>query len=70
MNALFAGSFHPPTKGHLDIITRSAKLYDKVYVAIMYNAEKQYTMSVEQRTDMLKKSLPVLKTFRLFQIQV
>ena len=55
MNALFAGSFHPPTKGHLDIITRSAKLYDKVYVAIMYNAEKQYTMSVEQRADMLKK---------------
>lgn len=55
MNALFAGSFHPPTKGHLDIIKRSASLYDKVFVAVMYNAEKQYTLTVDQRIDMLKK---------------
>ncbi|MBQ5770934.1 MAG: pantetheine-phosphate adenylyltransferase [Clostridia bacterium] len=55
MNALFAGSFHPPTKGHLDIIKRSAKLYDKVFVAVMYNVEKQYTLSVQERVSMLKK---------------
>lgn len=55
MNALFAGSFHPPTKGHLDIIRRSACLYEKVYVAVMYNAEKQYTLSVEERISMLQK---------------
>lgn len=55
MNALFAGSFHPPTLGHLDIIKRAACLYDKVYVAIMYNAEKQYTLSVEERISMLNK---------------
>ena len=55
MNALFAGSFHPPTKGHLDIIERASHLYDKVYVAVMYNAEKQYTLSIEDRISMLKK---------------
>ena len=55
MNALFAGSFHPPTKGHLDIIKRAACLYDKVYVAIMYNAEKTYTLSLEDRVSMLEK---------------
>lgn len=55
MNALFAGSFHPPTKGHLDIIRRSACLYEKVYVAVMYNAEKQYTLSAEERISMLQK---------------
>ncbi len=55
MNALFAGSFHPPTKGHLDIIKRAAELYDKVYVAIMYNAEKSYSLTVDERILMLKK---------------
>lgn len=55
MNAIFAGSFHPPTIGHLDIIKRSACIYDKVYVAVMYNAEKNYTLSVNERVEMLKK---------------
>ena len=55
MNALFAGSFHPPTKGHLDIIKRSASLYDKVYVAVMYNAEKKYTLSADERIGLLQK---------------
>ncbi len=55
MKALFAGSFHPPTKGHLDIIQRASNLYEKVYVAIMYNAEKQYTLSINDRVSMLKK---------------
>lgn len=55
MNALFAGSFHPPTNGHKDIILRSAKMFDHVYVAVMFNAEKKYTMDVETRMEMLRK---------------
>ncbi len=61
MNALFAGSFHPPTIGHLDIIKRSASLYDKVYVAVMYNSEKKYTLSASERMQMLKKMTADLK---------
>jgi len=65
MNALFAGSFHPPTIGHLDIIKRAACLYDKVFVAIMFNAEKQYTLSVEERISMLKKITKDIKNVEI-----
>lgn len=55
MIALFAGSFHPPTLGHKDIIQRSALLFEKVYVAVMFNAEKKYRIDIQTRMDMLRK---------------
>ena len=55
MIALFPGSFHPPTVGHKDIIARAAAMFEKVYVAVMVNAEKTYVMSAEERVEMLKK---------------
>ena len=57
MKALFAGSFHPPTKGHISVITRGAKLFDEVVVAVMANPEKTYTLSAEKRKDMLEQCL-------------
>lgn len=57
MKALFAGSFHPPTKGHISVIERAAKLYDEVVVAIMVNAEKTYVISAEKRKKMLEACL-------------
>lgn len=55
MKALFAGSFSPPTCGHLDIIKRGAQLFDEVIVAVMCNAGKMYALSPEMRAEMLKK---------------
>ncbi|MBQ3079956.1 MAG: pantetheine-phosphate adenylyltransferase [Clostridia bacterium] len=55
MIALFAGSFHPPTNGHLDVIKRSAKMFEKVYVAVMANPDKKYILSAQERVRMLKK---------------
>ena len=57
MKALFAGSFHPPTNGHISVLKRAAGLYDEVVAAIMVNAEKTYTISAEQRKEMLEKCL-------------
>ena len=57
MKALFVGSFHPPTKGHISVITRGAKLFDEVVVAVMANPEKTYTLSAEKRKDMLEQCL-------------
>ena len=37
MIALFAGSFHPPTNGHLDVIRRAACMFERVVVAVMVN---------------------------------
>ena len=52
-NAVFAGSFDPPTNGHLDIIERAAALYDKLDVVISVNPEKKYMFSEKERLEMM-----------------
>ncbi len=54
--AIYPGSFDPCTNGHLDIITRSAKLFDKLYVAVLRNSQKQPLFSVDERIELLKKA--------------
>lgn len=55
--AICPGSFDPITKGHLDIIKRSAKLFDKVIVVVMSNYRKVGTslFSVEERIELIKR---------------
>ena len=55
MKALFAGSFSPPTFGHLDIIKRGAAIFDELVVAVMCQAGKTYPLSPEQRADMIRR---------------
>ena len=50
----YPGSFDPITYGHLDIITRGAKLFDKLYIAISYNPNKKTIFSTEERMDLVK----------------
>jgi pantetheine-phosphate adenylyltransferase len=57
MQVIYPGSFDPVTYGHLDIIDRCAKKFDKVIVAILNNSSKKYTFSVEERMELLKKTL-------------
>lgn len=52
--AVYPGSFDPVTNGHLDIITRTSRIVDRVIVAILYNSEKQPLFSIEERIAMLK----------------
>ena len=54
--AVYPGSFDPMTNGHLDIITRAAKTFDKVYVAILTNSAKKPCFSIEQRIDWLRRA--------------
>lgn len=57
--AVCPGSFDPVTKGHLDIITRSSKMFSRVIVVVMANANKKNSasFSVEERMDMIKRSV-------------
>lgn len=55
--AIVPGSFDPITKGHLDIINKAARDYDKVYVAVMINSQKKYMFSLEQREAIVKECL-------------
>lgn len=53
--ALYPGSFDPVTFGHLDIINRSAKLFDELIVGILNNSQKNALFSVDERVSMIKE---------------
>jgi pantetheine-phosphate adenylyltransferase len=60
--AIFPGSFDPLTNGHLDIIRRSAPLFDEMIVAVLNNPDKHPMFSVEERCDMIREVLPTVDT--------
>tara|TARA_B100001250_G_scaffold358962_1_gene335595 strand:- start:456 stop:926 length:471 start_codon:yes stop_codon:yes gene_type:complete len=51
--AVFPGSFDPLTLGHIDIINRSLKLFDKLIIAIGTNPEKKYMFTLKQRKEFI-----------------
>ena len=54
--AIYPGSFDPPTLGHLDIIQRSAAIFDELVVCIMHNGAKERSLfTCEERSELLKK---------------
>lgn len=53
--AVYPGSFDPITHGHLDIITRSCKIFDKVIVSVLNNSAKNPLFSVTERMDFIKR---------------
>ena len=55
--AIYPGTFDPITFGHIDIIKKSLKIVDKLIVATTDASDKEYLFSVEERMDVLKKSL-------------
>ena len=60
--AIFPGSFDPLTNGHLDIIRRSAPLFDEMIVSVLNNADKNPMFTVEERCDMIRDVLPSVDT--------
>ncbi|WP_079508325.1 pantetheine-phosphate adenylyltransferase [Mesobacillus jeotgali] len=62
--AVCPGSFDPITYGHLDIITRAAKVFDELYVVVLNNSSKKPLFSVEERIDLIDqvtKNIPNVK---------
>jgi len=55
VKALYPGTFDPPTSGHLDLIQRGSKLFDRLTVAILVNPVKNPLFTVEERVEMLKE---------------
>lgn len=52
--AVYPGSFDPVTLGHMDIIERSSKLFDKLIVGVLVNSSKVPLFSAEERVNMIK----------------
>lgn len=53
--AIYPGSFDPLTNGHVDIIHRGARLFDRIVVALLRNIEKQPLFSLDERTRMTRE---------------
>lgn len=53
--AVYPGSFDPITNGHLDIIKRGSKSFDKVIVAVLINIDKKGLFDIEERVELIKK---------------
>ena len=65
MRAICPGSFDPVTHGHLDIVSRSARLFDEVIVAVGRNSAKNYLFSPDERAAMLNDATSELPNVRV-----
>ena len=55
--AVYPGTFDPITNGHLSIVNRALKIFDKLVIAILNNPFKAPLFSLEERIDMIQKAL-------------
>jgi pantetheine-phosphate adenylyltransferase len=66
VRAIYPGTFDPPTNGHLDLITRGAKIVDELVVAILRNSDKgEPLFSVAERAEMLREATAHLGNVRV-----
>jgi pantetheine-phosphate adenylyltransferase len=63
--ALYPGSFDPVTKGHVDIATRAAALFDRLVVGVFDAPPKDLLFTTKERVEMLKKALAHLPNVRV-----
>ncbi len=63
--AIYPGSFDPITNGHVDLIHRACKLFDKVIIAITQNANKDSFLSIDQRVKAVENAIEPLTNTRV-----
>lgn len=59
--AIYPGSFDPITKGHIDVLKKAAKIFDKVIIAVSVNPSKTGMFTLEERVEMIKQSIEGLE---------
>ena len=55
--AIYPGTFDPITYGHIDVIKKSLKIFDKIIIATTDNIQKNYLFSIDERIELIKTSL-------------
>ncbi len=58
--AIYPGSFDPITKGHLDVLERASKMFDRVIIAVLKNSSKKSFLPVEDRVELIRESVKEL----------
>jgi pantetheine-phosphate adenylyltransferase len=54
--AVYPGSFDPITNGHIDVLERSSKLFDRIIIAVVHNLTKKAMFSLDERVEMIRES--------------
>lgn len=57
ITAVYPGSFDPITNGHIDIIKRASKMYDKLIVAVLVNKGKNSLFTIQERVDIIREAV-------------
>lgn len=67
--AIYPGSFDPITNGHLDILKSGSEIFDKVIIAVSYNVNKKGFLTIDERVDLIKKSVSHLSNVEVDSFQ-
>jgi pantetheine-phosphate adenylyltransferase len=67
--AIYPGSFDPITLGHINIIERASRLFDRVIVSILHNSNKQALFTTEERLVLAKESLAHLANINIVSFE-
>lgn len=59
--AVYPGSFDPVTNGHIDILEKTSKIFDRIIVAVVHNVTKQALFTLDERVEMIKESIKHLE---------
>jgi len=65
IKVIYPGTFDPPTNGHLDILTRAARIFDEIHVVIADNPHKSCFFTPKERFDMLSEMVSPFENVRL-----
>lgn len=69
MIALFPGSFDPLTNGHLDLILRASKMYDKIIVAVMTNTAKKPLITIDEKLKLIKENVTSIENVEVIAVE-
>jgi pantetheine-phosphate adenylyltransferase len=64
--AVYAGTFDPITYGHIDLVQRAARIFDKVIVAVASNANKNPLLTLSERVDLAKQTLTACANVEIY----
>lgn len=69
MIALFPGSFDPLTNGHLDLISRAAKMYDQIIVAVMTNTSKKPLFTTKEKLALINANVKEMANVEVIAVE-